>query len=153
VMEYYYLSFKEKRPFTEEARFVVDFFKADFSDIDRKFQIRDWEPFTVPLDLLLRRDKDGPAFKRPKLTSGLSDPFPSMMSGDASIPPIADRHVSSPASGLLKMAQVAHSHNAQLLKLAKTIPPMIQQAIKKAMKPMVDKLGSLCAGVDVLEGE
>ncbi|MCD7462549.1 hypothetical protein HAX54_048751 [Datura stramonium] len=50
---------------------------------------------------------------------------------------------------LLKLAQIARAHNAQLLKLDKAIPPMIQQAIKIAMNQVVDKLGSLCAQYEV----
>ncbi|MCE3051546.1 hypothetical protein HAX54_050120, partial [Datura stramonium] len=62
-------------------------------------------------------------------------------SGNASNSPQVYWNNSPLVGGLLKMAQMARSHNAQLLKLAKSNPPMIQQAIKKAMKPMVDKLG------------
>ncbi|MCE2055861.1 hypothetical protein HAX54_043575, partial [Datura stramonium] len=49
-MEAYYISFKERRPITEEARFNIDYFKADFSNIAEQFQICDWESFTIPLD-------------------------------------------------------------------------------------------------------
>ncbi|MCE3215199.1 hypothetical protein HAX54_001241 [Datura stramonium] len=38
-MEAYYISFKEKRAIIEEAKFNVDSFKADFLDVDQKFQI------------------------------------------------------------------------------------------------------------------
>ncbi|MCD7467312.1 hypothetical protein HAX54_004659 [Datura stramonium] len=51
------------------------------------------------------------------------------------------------------MAQMASAHEAQLARLSKAIPPMIQQAIKMAMKLMINKLGSLCAQVDVLQNE
>ncbi|MCE3049659.1 hypothetical protein HAX54_045482 [Datura stramonium] len=43
--------------------------------------------------------------------------------------------------------------NAQSVKLANSIHPMIQYAIKTTMKPVVEKLGSFCAWVDVLEDE
>ncbi|MCD7466151.1 hypothetical protein HAX54_002575 [Datura stramonium] len=49
---------KRKTPITDatalgaesEARFEVDSFKDDFPNIYNQFQIRDWEPFTIPLD-------------------------------------------------------------------------------------------------------
>ncbi|MCD9642624.1 hypothetical protein HAX54_029509, partial [Datura stramonium] len=71
-----------------------------------------------------------------------------MVFGDDNVSSMTDRHAYELASGILKMAQMAHAYNAQLVKLAKVIPPMIQQAIKKAMKLVVDKLGSLCARVN-----
>ncbi|MCD7446338.1 hypothetical protein HAX54_004326, partial [Datura stramonium] len=74
-------------------------------------------------------------------------------SEDVPAPPMPSRLVSSTSSGLLKLAQMAHDHIAQLVKLAKAIPPMIQYAIKIAMKPVMEKLGSLSARVDVLENE
>ncbi|MCE3215969.1 hypothetical protein HAX54_004222 [Datura stramonium] len=40
-----------------------------------------------------------------------------------------------------------------LVKLAKVIPSMIHHAIKAVMKPVVDKLGNLCAWVDILESD
>ncbi|MCD7466296.1 hypothetical protein HAX54_002866 [Datura stramonium] len=44
-------------------------------------------------------------------------------------------------------------HNAQLVRIAKDISSMIQHAIKTTMKPVVEKLESLCARVDVLEDD
>ncbi|MCD7470419.1 hypothetical protein HAX54_010289 [Datura stramonium] len=41
----------------------------------------------------------------------------------------------------------------QIVKLAKAIPSMIHQGIKKAMQPARDKLRGLCTTVDVLENE
>ncbi|MCD9645922.1 hypothetical protein HAX54_035327 [Datura stramonium] len=38
------------RSITVEARFEVNSFKDDFSNIYDQFQIRDWKPFTIPLD-------------------------------------------------------------------------------------------------------
>ncbi|MCD7458226.1 hypothetical protein HAX54_037589 [Datura stramonium] len=46
-----------------------------------------------------------------------------------------------------------HDHNAQLVNISRTIPPMIQHAIKMVMKRVVVKLGSLYARVDMLEGK
>ncbi|MCE3050101.1 hypothetical protein HAX54_046466, partial [Datura stramonium] len=48
------------------------------------------------------------------------------------------------------MAQV---HESQIMKLAKAIPSMIQQTIKKAMQTAREKLRGLCAIVEVLENE
>ncbi|MCD7457776.1 hypothetical protein HAX54_036154 [Datura stramonium] len=56
-------------------------------------------------------------------------------------------------SDLLKIAQKAQVHEIQLVKLAKTIPSMIQTAIKKAMQPAKDKLKSLCSTFEFLESE
>ncbi|MCD7459304.1 hypothetical protein HAX54_040583, partial [Datura stramonium] len=52
---------------------------------------------------------------------------------------------------LLKVAKRAQVHESQLVKLAKAIPFMIQTAIKKSMKPIKDKLKSLCSTIEVLE--
>ncbi|MCD7460648.1 hypothetical protein HAX54_044045, partial [Datura stramonium] len=102
---------------------------------------------------VLATDKDAPSFTKSKLNSRPSDPLSTEMSRDAPVSPMANRQVSPQASGIFKMAQMARAHNAQLLKLSKDIPPMIQKAIKMAMQPVVDKLGSLCARVDMLEEE
>ncbi|MCD7457818.1 hypothetical protein HAX54_036322 [Datura stramonium] len=101
-MEAYYLFFKEKRTITEEARFKVDSYKDGLLNIDKRFQIQDWNPFTKTLDpyfselagcplfqvldkmwraeevinLATKMDKDAPAFKNPKLTAGPNDPPP-----------------------------------------------------------------------------
>ncbi|MCE3215090.1 hypothetical protein HAX54_000791 [Datura stramonium] len=135
---------QKKRAITEEARFDVDSFKTDFPNIDKKYQIRDWEPFAEPfdpyipematcplflpldkmrrlegiIDLATKRAKDAPTFKKCKLTSGLSTPPLTEMLEVTTVSPVADR-----------------------------------PAIKMAMKPVVDKLGSLCARVDMLEEE
>ncbi|MCD9560472.1 hypothetical protein HAX54_019156 [Datura stramonium] len=131
-MAAYYLSFKEKRAINEEAHFDVDSFKADFPNIDKKFQIRYWEPFIKALgpyflelrvdevfDLSTKRDKDAPAFKRLKLTLRPSDPPLTDMSEDTSTSSFSNK----------------------------------PQSIKTAMKPVVDKFESLCARVDVLQDE
>ncbi|MCE0482113.1 hypothetical protein HAX54_040515, partial [Datura stramonium] len=54
---------------------------------------------------------------------------------------------------LLKLAQMAQVHESQVMKLAKAIPSMIQQAIKKAMQPSREKLKGLCTTVELLENE
>ncbi|MCD7458758.1 hypothetical protein HAX54_039059 [Datura stramonium] len=54
---------------------------------------------------------------------------------------------------LVKLEQMAQVHESQLIKLAKAIPYMIQQAIKKAMQPARDKLKGLYTAVEVLENE
>ncbi|MCE3214980.1 hypothetical protein HAX54_000471 [Datura stramonium] len=46
----YYVKCKEHRSITAEAQFESDSCKEDFPDIYDQFQIRDWEPFTMPLD-------------------------------------------------------------------------------------------------------
>ncbi|MCE0481762.1 hypothetical protein HAX54_039780 [Datura stramonium] len=128
-MKAYYLSYKENRVITENVKFNVESFQTNFPNIANQFEVQAEVDFKT------------------------SDPPTSKISDDASISLTADKHVPPKASGLLKIAHMARSHNTQLLKLAKTIPLMILQAIKKVMKLVVDKLGSLCAQMDVLEGE
>ncbi|MCE2055567.1 hypothetical protein HAX54_042886 [Datura stramonium] len=76
-----------------------------------------------------------------------------MLSGEASISHVDDMHVSPTKNGLLKVVQTDRVKKGQLVRLAKSIPPMIQQAIKTTLKPVVDKLGSLCDRIAVLENE
>ncbi|MCD9645805.1 hypothetical protein HAX54_035061 [Datura stramonium] len=47
----------------------------------------------------------------------------------------------------------AKMHENQLVRLAKAIPSMIQNALKKALQPAKDRLTHLCLKVDVLESE
>ncbi|MCD9640657.1 hypothetical protein HAX54_026105, partial [Datura stramonium] len=54
---------------------------------------------------------------------------------------------------LIKLAQMAQVHESQLMKLARIIPSMIQQAIRKTMQPARDKLKGLCTTIEVLEIE
>ncbi|MCD7459764.1 hypothetical protein HAX54_041881 [Datura stramonium] len=105
------------------------------------------------IDLATNTNKDAPAFKKPKLTSGQSDSLPTERTKDIHVSPTIDGHVSPRAYDLLKMAQMDCANNAQIFKLARAIPPMIQSSIKTKMKPVVEKLSSLCARVDVLEVE
>ncbi|MCD9643846.1 hypothetical protein HAX54_031698 [Datura stramonium] len=101
-----------------------------------------------PLDIIVR--DDGVITLGTKIDNSLPS---SMFSSIALGSPQADRVNSSLPTGLLTMAQMARAHNSQLLKLAKTIPPIIKKAIKKAMQPIVEKLGCLHAKVEVLEKE
>ncbi|MCD7468242.1 hypothetical protein HAX54_006243 [Datura stramonium] len=98
------------------------------------------------VDLATKSEKDAPSFKNLTLTLGPSALL-TEMSEYTFVSPMADRPISPPTSGLLKMAQMDHPHNAQLLKLSKAIPPIIQQAIKTVMMPILDKLRSFCARV------
>ncbi|MCE3215349.1 hypothetical protein HAX54_002039 [Datura stramonium] len=59
----------------------------------------------------------------------------------------------STEDGLLKVSQMDHAHKGKLEKLAKAITSLIQQTLKKAMKLEFNKMGRLCAQVDVLENE
>ncbi|MCE3050808.1 hypothetical protein HAX54_048233 [Datura stramonium] len=96
----------------------------------------------------LRRDSDLHLW-----AAGQSDPPPTKRNRDIHVSPMTNRHVPPQGSYLLKMVQMARTYNSQILKLAKVIPHMIQSSIKMAMKPVVEKLSSLCARVDVLERE
>ncbi|MCE0482421.1 hypothetical protein HAX54_041190 [Datura stramonium] len=51
----------------------------------------------------------------------------------------------------VELANMAHEYNAQLFRLDKVIPSMIQHAVKEAMKPVVGKLGNFYAWVDILK--
>ncbi|MCE0482281.1 hypothetical protein HAX54_040944 [Datura stramonium] len=86
-----------------------------------------------------------------KFTLGLSDSLIPEASEDAPVLHLPARLVSSPVRGVLKLAQLAHDDNAQLVKISKAIPLIIQHAIKATMKPVIEKLRRLCAQVDVLE--
>ncbi|MCD7450058.1 hypothetical protein HAX54_003114 [Datura stramonium] len=105
------------------------------------------------IDVATKTDKDAPTFKKLKLTSGKSDSPPTERIKEIYVSLTIDGHVSPQTSGLLKMVKMDHAHNAQLVKLDKSIPSMIHSAIKTAIKPVVEKLSSLCARADVLEAE
>ncbi|MCE3214900.1 hypothetical protein HAX54_000236 [Datura stramonium] len=49
-MEEYYVAFKEKRSIYAEAQFEVDSLKNSFPDIHDQIRMRDWGPFTIPID-------------------------------------------------------------------------------------------------------
>ncbi|MCD9638365.1 hypothetical protein HAX54_022265 [Datura stramonium] len=90
-------------------------------------------------DLAIKRDKDSPAIKKKKLIPGISASPTPEVSSNTQAPPLPPRNVSTMTRGLLKLAHMAYDHNAQLFKLAKIIPSMIQHAIKVVMKPVVEK--------------
>ncbi|MCD7469985.1 hypothetical protein HAX54_009488 [Datura stramonium] len=76
------------------------------------------------MDLATNIDTDAPAIERKKLDMGPSASPISEGSEDVHAPPLPSLPTSSTSSGLLKLAQMAHYHNARLVKLAKLIPFM-----------------------------
>ncbi|MCD9559717.1 hypothetical protein HAX54_017889 [Datura stramonium] len=46
----YYVAFKEKRSIHAEAQFEVDSFKNAFPNIYDQIGMRNWDPFTIPVD-------------------------------------------------------------------------------------------------------
>ncbi|MCE3051313.1 hypothetical protein HAX54_049416 [Datura stramonium] len=135
-MKAYYLSFKEKREITEVGKLNVDSFKGAKGVID----------------LATKKDKDTLVFKKKKLTTGPSDPSPTETS-EMSLFHLWKINMPLHRQVAIKMAQMPYAYNAQILKIAKAIPPTIQYAIKISMNPVVEKSRSLCARVDVLEEE
>ncbi|MCD9641391.1 hypothetical protein HAX54_027558 [Datura stramonium] len=111
---------------------------------------KNWRAERV-IDLATKTDKYGLAFRKPSL--GQSDSPPAKRTKDIHVSPMTERHLSPQASGLLKMAQMDHTNNAQTFKLAKAITPMILSSMKIVVKLVVEKLSSLYARVDVLEKE
>ncbi|MCE2055769.1 hypothetical protein HAX54_043361 [Datura stramonium] len=49
-LEEYYVAFKEKRSIHAEVQFEVESFKNAFPDICDQIGMRDWGPFTIPVD-------------------------------------------------------------------------------------------------------
>ncbi|MCE3216541.1 hypothetical protein HAX54_006841 [Datura stramonium] len=49
-MEEYYISFKEKHIIHAEAQFDAKYFKTACPNISYKIGMRDWGPFTIPVD-------------------------------------------------------------------------------------------------------
>ncbi|MCE0481670.1 hypothetical protein HAX54_039600 [Datura stramonium] len=49
-MEEFYVSFKGKRSIHAETQFEVESFRNDFPDIYYHIGMRDWGPFTIPID-------------------------------------------------------------------------------------------------------
>ncbi|MCD7470327.1 hypothetical protein HAX54_010064, partial [Datura stramonium] len=45
-----------------------------------------------------------------------------------------------------------HSHQNQLVKLAKILPTLYKKSVKTAMKDIFDSLNKLCSRVNVIEG-
>ncbi|MCD9644211.1 hypothetical protein HAX54_032359 [Datura stramonium] len=102
------------------------------------------------ITLATKIDNDAPSMKRAKCTTRKTSPPPSASSTTSTTEfhPVV---VPDPTpSNLLKIAQRAQVHESQLLKIAKSIPSMIQTAIKKVVQPAMDKLKSLCSTVEVL---
>ncbi|MCD7470079.1 hypothetical protein HAX54_009653 [Datura stramonium] len=87
-----------------------------------------WAKGVITLDT--KTDKDDPALKQSKAAITASAPI-----------------------DFFKIAQMSQAHESQIVKLAKAIPSMIQQAIKKITQPARDKLRGLCAIVEVLESD
>ncbi|MCE3052450.1 hypothetical protein HAX54_052675 [Datura stramonium] len=92
-----------------------------------------WADGAITLDT--KTDKDALALKQAKGTKNKTQLLPSMLSNKTEA---QFQAVEVPASILIvlfKIAQMAQVHESQIVKLAKAIPSMIQQAIKKAMQP------------------
>ncbi|MCD7457680.1 hypothetical protein HAX54_035843 [Datura stramonium] len=105
------------------------------------------------ITLATKIDKEAPIVKRAKYTGNMPPPSPSASTHTTTTPlHIVESH-NSPPHDLLHIAQRAKMHENQLLRLAKALPSMIQNAIKKALQPAKDKLATLCSIVDVLESE
>ncbi|MCD9558997.1 hypothetical protein HAX54_016711, partial [Datura stramonium] len=49
-MEEFYITFKEKKGIPVEAQFDAESFKATCPDIYHQIRMRDWGPFTIPID-------------------------------------------------------------------------------------------------------
>ncbi|MCD7463877.1 hypothetical protein HAX54_051624 [Datura stramonium] len=103
------------------------------------------------ISLATKIDKEAPTMKRAKYTRNMTLPSSSASTHRATTP----LHTAEPQSSLPpdfhNIAQRAKMHENQLVGLAKALPAMIQDAIKKALQPAKDKLASLCSTVDVLE--
>ncbi|MCD7458122.1 hypothetical protein HAX54_037369 [Datura stramonium] len=140
-MEEYYMSFKEKWSIHAKTQFEVESFKIDFSNIYYHIGMRDWGPFTIPAD---------PYF--PELGQEVQI-TPEAINSLYWVEPIKPhsvfrRNVEDKANQFQWV-----SSTINIIKLAKVIPSMIQQAIKRAMQPARDKLRGLCATVEVLEND
>ncbi|MCD9638847.1 hypothetical protein HAX54_023007, partial [Datura stramonium] len=117
-------------------------------------------PLFRPLDKTVRADgvitldtttyKDAPALKWAKGTENKTQPPPSMPSSTTGGQFQAVEVPTSTPTDFLIIAQMAQAHESHIVKLAKAIPSMIQQAIKKDMQPTRDKYRGLCATVKVL---
>ncbi|MCD9642875.1 hypothetical protein HAX54_029917, partial [Datura stramonium] len=98
-------------------------------------------------------DKDAPASTRSKGMGDRINPPPSVFSSTTAGSSQATVVTASLPTDLLIIAQMAQAHESQIIKLAKAILSMIQQAIKKAIQPAKDKLRGLCAKAEVLEND
>ncbi|MCD7452453.1 hypothetical protein HAX54_016627 [Datura stramonium] len=105
------------------------------------------------ITLATNTNKDSPAMKRAKCTTRKTSP-PPLASSTTSTAQFHPTIVHAPTpSDFLNIAQRAQEHESRVLNLAKAIPSMIQNAIKKVLQPAKDKLKSLCSTVEVLENE
>ncbi|MCD7466694.1 hypothetical protein HAX54_003636 [Datura stramonium] len=75
----------------------------------------------------------------PALNGDQVNPPPSMFSNTTSGSSKETKVTTSPPKDLLTIAQMAQAHESSIVKLAKEIPFMIQQAIRKAMPLARDK--------------
>ncbi|MCD7453974.1 hypothetical protein HAX54_022892, partial [Datura stramonium] len=104
-------------------------------------------------------------FKRKAKQQATGLPFPNLMSMlcmratcplfrplDRTLQANAESHNSPPAN-FLNNAQRAKMHENWLVWLAKALPSMLHNAIKKSLLPAKDKFASLCSTIDVLESE
>ncbi|MCD7449061.1 hypothetical protein HAX54_048959, partial [Datura stramonium] len=104
------------------------------------------------ITLATKTNKDAPTMNQEKGTENRTPPPPSMPSNtpagqfQAAVAPTT-------TPDFLKLAQMVQVHESQLMNLAKPIPSMIQQAIKKAMQPSREKTKGLCTTVEVLQNE
>ncbi|MCE3049425.1 hypothetical protein HAX54_044805 [Datura stramonium] len=144
-MEEYYMYFKEKQSIHAETEFEAS------CPLFRLLDKIVWADGMITLDAKI--DKDAPALKRAKDTKNRTQPPPSMLSStiDGQFQ-VAEVPASTPTD-LFKIAQIAQAHESQIVKLAKSIPSMIQQAIKKSMQPARDKLRGRCSTIEVLEND
>ncbi|MCD7451365.1 hypothetical protein HAX54_011294 [Datura stramonium] len=120
-------------------------------------------PLFRPLDKTVRAhgmitldtktDKDASALKKAKGTQNMTQPPTPMPSSTTEGQYQVAKVLASTPTDLLKITQMAQAHESQIVKLAKVIPYMIQQVIKKAMQPATDNLRGLYATVEVLEND
>ncbi|MCD7472823.1 hypothetical protein HAX54_014192 [Datura stramonium] len=133
-----------------EAQFDVNTFRIAFPDIYQQIGLRDWGPFTIPVD---------PYF--PKLVWEFYASYRARIHclqhkySSATWPCLASVwvHGLELSPDLLVLAQKVKAHENQLVKLAKAIPSMIHLSIQRALQPTRDKLLGLFSTVDALEKE
>ncbi|MCD9560988.1 hypothetical protein HAX54_019855 [Datura stramonium] len=103
--------------------------------------------------LATKTNKEAPAVKRAKNTGNIAPPSPLASTHTKTSPLYTAETYNSLPPDLINIAQRAKMHENKLVRLAKALPSMIHNAIKKALQPSKDKLASLCSIVDVLESE
>ncbi|MCE3050520.1 hypothetical protein HAX54_047414 [Datura stramonium] len=131
-IEEYYVSFKEKRSIHEEAQFEINSKEGPRSRLHHchiRASYQNWQRC--------------PSYEVAKGTENKTPPPPFVPSNT---PASQFQAVAAPTTtppDLLKLVEIAQVHESQLMKLAKAIPSLIQQAIKNAMQPARDKLNGL----------